>query len=210
MVHFSQVPIKNVHHGHFLLTLFHILSLPHIKESFILFSICGNSENPGLFPSTEWSSSKFFFFFLKHFIKPKLLSMKIHYEHCYVAFYQESSNFWRVSLSDTGHTQGTCYFSPYYSLPIFLLAKNSICQHLLNPGDVCMDSPEGNHSLSPGTSERSWSIINDKNVITISNTEEYLFGIACEIISYAMICIMLQSGNSYVILLINCELMNDK
>lgn len=150
------------------------------------------------------------FFFLKHFIKPKLLSMKIHYEHCYVAFYQESSNFWRVSLSDTGHTQGTCYFSPYYSLPIFLLAKNSICQHLLNPGDVCMDSPEGNHSLSPGTSERSWSIINDKNVITISNTEEYLFGIACEIISYAMICIMLQSGNSYVILLINCELMNDK
>lgn len=94
---------------------------------------------------------------------------------------------------------------------LLLLAKNSICQRLLNPGDACRKSPEGSHSLSSGASSKSRSIITDKNIITTPNTgEEYLFETAQEMISYAMICIMVQSGNSYVILLINCELMNDK
>lgn len=66
--------------------------------------------------------------------------------------------------------------------------------------------------LSLQASDKSWSIMQcHKNVITTPNTgEEYLFGIEHKTISCAMICIMLQSGNSYTILLINCDLMNDK
>lgn len=65
--------------------------------------------------------------------------------------------------------------------------------------------------LSPGASDKSQSVTTGKNIITTSSTgEEYLFGIACEMISYAMMCIMLLCGNSYAIPLINGELMNDK
>lgn len=122
-----------------------------------------------------------------HFIQTKSLSIKIQYEYGYIAFYHESSNFLRVSLSDIGYTQGFCYFLPYFSLPIFLVATNNTCQHLLNLGDACTDSLEGNNLLSLGASNKSQSITNGKNVITASNTgEEHLSGIPCERISYAM------------------------